>query len=90
MPVPLNRTACSAHLYSTTPRSSAPHEDEQWEKRAYISDLLGHPLLFVERLGVIDTVVHARLDPSGDGLVWPESLLPQGRIYRANVVDEAF
>jgi hypothetical protein len=90
MSAPLNRTRSSTRLHNTTPRSSAPHGDEQWEKRAYTPNLLGHFLLFVERLGAIEAAVHARLNLSGDGLVWPECLLAQGRIYRVEVIDEAF
>ena len=54
----------------------------------YVSNLLRHPLLFVERPGLADAAAHAGLNFSGDGLVRPESLLPNSRIYRVNEAEE--
>jgi len=45
-----------------------------------IPNLLGHPLPFVERLGLTDAATHAGLHLSRDSLVRPESFLSQGRI----------
>ena len=64
--------------------------NERWGKFPYIPNLLGHPLLFVERLGLTDPVAHAGLHLPGDSLVWPESLLSEGGIKRVEIVYEAF
>ena len=90
MNAPLNRRANPRRVRSTAPRSSTPHGDEQWEKRAYISSLLGHPLLFVECPGLTNATAHTRLEFSREGLVRSNGLLSNSRIERVEIVEEAF